>query len=237
MATHGRGVRPAARPRRARRPAPAAVRGRGAPPCFANALERQRGHQRLAARRSAILLQGLQAVARALGDEPFVVLKGADYARRLYARPDLRPMQDLDILVPRTRLPQVYEARVGAAAVPRRRVAAYADSAHERPFVLGAWWSRCTRPSSSARATASTTTGCGSGACPSRRARGRPSRGHGRPARARGLAGQGRVQRAARPLPGPAAAAAARAPRRGGRAGSCGGRRGCSSARSARRSS
>jgi hypothetical protein len=34
-----------------------------------------------------------------LGGIPYIVLKGADYARRLYPEPSLRPMQDLDILV------------------------------------------------------------------------------------------------------------------------------------------
>jgi hypothetical protein len=109
------------------------------PPVFHDALQRQQGHRRLAARRCEILLQGLEAVGRALGDEPFVVLKGADYARRLYARPDLRPMQDLDVLVPRARLPHVYARLAEAGATPRAlwRIAAHAESAHERPFVLG----------------------------------------------------------------------------------------------------
>lgn len=109
------------------------------PPVLHDALARQRGHQRLAARRSAILLQGLEAVAQALGDEPFIVFKGADYARRLYARPELRPMQDLDLLVPLARLTDACARLEQAGAVPRgrRRVAAHADSSHERPYVLG----------------------------------------------------------------------------------------------------
>jgi hypothetical protein len=35
-----------------------------------------------------------------MADEPFVVFKGSDYRHRLYPRPDLRPSQDIDVLIP-----------------------------------------------------------------------------------------------------------------------------------------
>ena len=109
------------------------------PPALTAARERQRAHQRLAARRAEILLQGLHAAASALADEPFVVWKGADYALRLYARPDLRPMQDLDLLVPRSRLSAACERleRAGARRRPFRGAASRASSYHERAFELG----------------------------------------------------------------------------------------------------
>jgi len=109
------------------------------PPVMRAALDRQRGHQRLAPRRAEILHHGLQAVARALDSEPFVVLKGADYAFRLYARPDLRPMQDLDLLVPRERLPAVCTQleRGGAQRRAARKLSARASSYHERAFLIG----------------------------------------------------------------------------------------------------
>jgi hypothetical protein len=109
------------------------------PPPLTAARERQRAHQRLAARRAEILLQALQAAAHALRDEPFVVWKGADYARRLYARPELRPMQDLDLLVPRARLGAACQQleRAGARRRPPRGAASRASSYHERAFELG----------------------------------------------------------------------------------------------------
>lgn len=108
------------------------------PPALQAARERQRAHLRLAERRAEILLHGLQAAAGALEDEPFVVWKGADYAHRLYARPELRPMQDLDLLVPRSRLAAACARleRAGARRRAPRGAAARASSYHERAFEL-----------------------------------------------------------------------------------------------------
>jgi hypothetical protein len=52
-----------------------------------------------------------------LSGEPFILLKGCDYAHRLYPRPALRPMQDVDILVPRARFGPLCEhlRRMGIA--------------------------------------------------------------------------------------------------------------------------
>jgi hypothetical protein len=109
------------------------------PPVLQAARDRQRAHRRLAERRAEILLQGLRSAACALGDEPFVVWKGADYAHRLYARPELRPMQDLDLLVPRSRLAAACARleRAGARRRAARSAAALASSYHERAFELG----------------------------------------------------------------------------------------------------
>jgi hypothetical protein len=109
------------------------------PPVLQAARDRQRAHLRLAERRAEILLHGLRSAAQALGDEPFVVWKGADYAGRLYARPALRPMQDLDLLVPRSRLAEACARleRAGARRRPARVAAARASSYHERAFELG----------------------------------------------------------------------------------------------------
>src|SRR4030095_12577748 len=93
----------------------------------------------LAAGGANIFQRGVGAAARALGDEPFVVWKGADYASRLYARPELRPMQDLDLLVPRARLGEACRRleRAGAQRRPARNASARASSYHERAYVLG----------------------------------------------------------------------------------------------------
>ena len=65
------------------------------------------------AARGLALAQELRRVLRALGDAgvPTVVLKGAYLAHAVYPHPALRPMADLDLLVPRERL----EAAEGVA--------------------------------------------------------------------------------------------------------------------------
>ena len=103
------------------------------------ALERQRALLRLSEARAGILQDALRALAGLLDDEPFVVLKGADYMRRLYARPALRPMQDIDVLVPAHRLDAVSD-RLLAGGLRRRaptRAAREAPSYYERTFLLG----------------------------------------------------------------------------------------------------
>jgi hypothetical protein len=90
-------------------------------------------------RRADMLVEALGGLARLLDGEPWLVLKGAEYMFRLYPRPDLRPMHDLDILVPRERCEAVC-ARLRAAglttrvAEPVQRLASH----HERQFLRGA---------------------------------------------------------------------------------------------------
>jgi hypothetical protein len=89
--------------------------------------------------RAALIGQALSTMAGLLGDEPFIVLKGCDLAYRLYARPDLRPMGDIDVLV--------REGRMGAVASQLQsaglredwrfaRAGARVDSHHEVTFVV-----------------------------------------------------------------------------------------------------
>jgi hypothetical protein len=111
----------------------------GLSPSLRQRLERQRGWQRLARARAQIVADALGALGRILHDEPFVVLKGADYMGRLYPRPELRPMQDIDLLVPRSRIDHAC-ARLEAAGLQRRAVpgaARAAPSYYERAFLLG----------------------------------------------------------------------------------------------------
>src|SRR5215831_16383630 len=111
-------------------PPPAVVRG---------ALDRARAWQRVFSRRADVLDRAIVRVGELLRGEPFLFLKGADYRNRLYARTWLRPMQDIDVLVPAGRVdtvvgrlrdigrPQLFPG--GAVA----RLASY----HERVFDLG----------------------------------------------------------------------------------------------------
>ena len=80
------------------------------------ALARQRVWKRVFEGRARTLREALVGLPALLGAEPFVVLKGGDYAERLYPRPDLRTMQDIDILVPRERRAAV-DARLREAGM------------------------------------------------------------------------------------------------------------------------
>lgn len=108
----------------------------GMPPAVGAALQAHRAWLRVHGRRTALLREALPRLAAALAGEPFVLLKGADYRHRLYPHPDLRPMDDVDILVPRERMDEVCARlasvglRPGFPAGPVSRVPSY----HERVF-------------------------------------------------------------------------------------------------------
>lgn len=108
----------------------------GMPAVVQNALERHRGFKRVHSARTARLQDAISRLCGVLADEPLVLLKGADYMRRLYPRPDLRPMDDVDVLVPRARIDEVCR-RLQAAGLrpefpagPLSRLPSY----HERVF-------------------------------------------------------------------------------------------------------
>jgi hypothetical protein len=111
----------------------------GLPEVVRVALGEHRALERLYRRRSDLLEEALADLLRRLKGEPVVLLKGADYRRRLYARPWLRPMQDIDLLVPRERMDAVCEQLLesGMAAVPPAAAAARVASYHERVMLLG----------------------------------------------------------------------------------------------------
>lgn len=49
--------------------------------------------------RTEMIAQALATISKMMGREPLIVLKGCDFAFRLYDRPELRPMGDVDVLV------------------------------------------------------------------------------------------------------------------------------------------
>jgi hypothetical protein len=106
------------------------------PPAVAAALARHRAWLRVHSQRMARLRETIPRLCAALPGEPFVLLKGADYMHRLYPRADLRPMEDVDVLVPKGRIDDVC-ARLAAAGLrpgfPAGAVARVA-SYHERVF-------------------------------------------------------------------------------------------------------
>jgi hypothetical protein len=104
------------------------------PPAVEAARERYRVWENIFRRRAEKLAGAVRAVAALLDPEPFILLKGADYAQRLYPEPALRPMQDIDILVPAPRFAAVC-ARLHEAGLvqrfegsPTHRVAWFGES-------------------------------------------------------------------------------------------------------------
>ena len=108
----------------------------GMPPAVRASLQGHRGWLRVHQGRMAQLREAVPRLCGALAGEPFVLLKGADYMHRLYPHPDLRPMEDVDILVPRERIDAVCARlhaaglRPGFPAGPVSKMASY----HERVF-------------------------------------------------------------------------------------------------------
>jgi hypothetical protein len=109
----------------------------GLPTAMQRALDSVRALDRLNARRTELLLIALTRVAGILAGEPFALLKGTEYGLRLYPRPTLRPRGDIDLLVPRERMPAVTE-RLTAAGLTRRFTFSVAElpSHHEKLFEL-----------------------------------------------------------------------------------------------------
>jgi hypothetical protein len=70
---------------------------------LAAALARAEDQRRKLAALSLVIRMQRKELTEALADKavPAVVLKGEDFADRLYSRPELRPFSDLDLLVPR----------------------------------------------------------------------------------------------------------------------------------------
>jgi hypothetical protein len=111
----------------------------GLPEVVRGALAEHRALERLYRRRSELLENALEELLRRMKGEPVVLLKGADYRRRLYARSWLRPMQDIDLLVPRDRIDAVCRRLLDAGlnAVAPGSPAARLPSYHERVLQLG----------------------------------------------------------------------------------------------------
>lgn len=102
------------------------------------ALPLTRAVQLVQIERSQLLVRTLNRLAEIMEGEPYVLLKGSDFAFRLYARPELRPMADIDFLIPRERREAVAK-RLRAAGARQKFPAGPAsrlESHHEMVFVL-----------------------------------------------------------------------------------------------------
>lgn len=118
---------------------PLLFRATGLPQIVADALHRSRGWRRAFALRAAIFERALGELSEQLRGEHYVLLKGADYSERLYGSFELRPMEDIDILVPAERYRDVCRELEQAGLFPmfRGTPATRADSFYERAFLMG----------------------------------------------------------------------------------------------------
>lgn len=110
----------------------------GLPDAVLAALEAQRMWWRLHTALTAVRIEAQRKLSTALADEPFVFLKGGDFMHRLYPRPELRPMNDLDLLVPSHRMRAVCERLERQGLTPHYpgAPATLVRSYHERAFIM-----------------------------------------------------------------------------------------------------
>ena len=108
------------------------------PPSVEQALAAAIGWRRILGMRAGSFHETTLAVCALLADEPAILIKGADYAHRLYPSGHLRPMADIDVLVPADRIDAICERLTNAGLVRQRASGAERDPAyHERVFSFG----------------------------------------------------------------------------------------------------
>lgn len=109
------------------------------PPEILSAKPRFQALRALYRTRYELARDAILELQRVLGTEAFLLLKGSDYCHRLYDRPELRPMADVDILIPAARFQQMIE-RLTAAGYPRKYSdfgAGFAPGHHEISIEVG----------------------------------------------------------------------------------------------------
>ena len=110
------------------------------PPQLLAAKPRYRALDALYRKRYELNRAGLIELQRVLGADAFVFYKGIDYCHhRIYARPELRAMVDIDVYVPAADLPEALR-KLEAAGYPRKYTdhgATFLPSHHEISVVIG----------------------------------------------------------------------------------------------------
>ncbi len=109
------------------------------PDAIAAARPRYRAIEAIYRKRYALSRAAIPEIQRAIGPNAFLFLKGGDYRHRLYDRPELRPMTDLDLLVPRMDFALAL-ARFAAAGYPQKRGrhgAPFSPDHHEASVMVG----------------------------------------------------------------------------------------------------
>jgi hypothetical protein len=94
----------------------------GLPPEIAVAKPRFRALHALYRRRYELSRSATLELLRVLGSDAFLFYKGSDYRHRLYARPEQRPMTDVDVYVPAAGIAAALQ-RLAEAGYPRKYVA------------------------------------------------------------------------------------------------------------------
>ena len=109
------------------------------PATVAAAKQRYRVLDALYRRRYELSRDRVFELQRVIGREAFLLLKGMDYQHRLYARPGLRPMADIDILVQSTKMNSILKRLTseGYSLKYGGHGAFYAPNRHEVAVVIG----------------------------------------------------------------------------------------------------
>lgn len=104
-----------------------------------NAMTAMSAMMRASAARTRIVLDAFATLPGLLADVPFIVLKGCDFATRLYPSPELRPMADIDVLVRESDFERACALLKARGAVRQRPATAVARSRshHEAAFSVG----------------------------------------------------------------------------------------------------
>jgi hypothetical protein len=109
------------------------------PPVVKRAAEKHQALDRTNRLRCRVFEDSLMKIVDLLEGESMIILKGTDYAYRLYPAPHVRPRTDIDVLVRRERVPAV-ASRLKSAGIkpeypagPVARVSGY----HEAVFHVG----------------------------------------------------------------------------------------------------
>jgi Uncharacterised nucleotidyltransferase len=108
------------------------------PVIVAKAKSRFRVLEALHRRRNELTRDAAREFQRTVGDSTFLFFKGSDYRHRLYSQPDLRPMADIDVLVPSQDLANILGCLVAAGYSPTYagHGACFAPSYHEITVVV-----------------------------------------------------------------------------------------------------
>ncbi|HEY4944015.1 MAG TPA: nucleotidyltransferase family protein [Rhizomicrobium sp.] len=111
----------------------------GLPAPIAAATSRYRPFAALYRKRYELVREALPQFTRLAGDGTFLFYKGADFCHRLYARPELRPMADVDVLVPGGAFEAVL-ARFAHEGFERKRGthgSSFSPDHHETSIMIG----------------------------------------------------------------------------------------------------
>jgi hypothetical protein len=90
-------------------------------------------------RRYELVRAALPEFTRIAGADTFLFYKGFDFCHRLYARPELRPMSDVDVLVPRRAFNTILTrfARQGIEQKRGAHGASFSPDRHEASIMVG----------------------------------------------------------------------------------------------------